>query len=171
MLFTPIAALAAWTMAPAAPPALGMWDEVTLPGAPFRVDLPKQLTLEGETVTSGIKTRTWGASNGLMTIEISYVDRPGRTGFTVHNNLEALGSGLVKDWKNATYKVTDLRVAGQTAAKLVIEHDMPSGRVRVEHLAMRVGDDDWTVQTTRFVGRDGEDDSTHIFRSIQAPAP
>lgn len=171
MLIAAITALAAWTMSPAQLPQLGSWSEVTLPGAPFRVDLPAQLKLEADRVTSGVRTRTWSGSHGLMTIEISYVDRPGPTGFSARSNLEALGAGLLKQWKNATASVSDMRVAGHIAAKLEIEHDVERGRIRVEHVAMRVGEDDWTVQTTRFVGRDGEVESAHILRSLQAPSP
>lgn len=171
MLFTPIAALAAWTMAPAELPDLARWNEVALPGAPFRIDMPMPLKVEPDRINSGITTKTWTTAYGLMRIEISYVDRPGRTSFSARDNLEMLGGGLIPKWKNATAKVTDLKLVGYTAARLEMEHDVSSGRIRVEHVLIRVGEDDWTVQTTRFVGRDGETDSMHIFRSIKPPSP
>ncbi|MES2988359.1 MAG: hypothetical protein V4808_10680 [Pseudomonadota bacterium] len=171
MFFTMIAAAAAWTMAPDPLPDLARWNEVSVPGAPFRIDMPMPLKVEPDRASSGVTTKTWKTAYGLMLIEISYVDRPRATSFTARNNLEMLGSGLMSKWKNATYKVSDLRVLGYNAAKLEMEHDVTSGRIRVEHLLIRVGEDDWTVQTSRYVGRDGGPDSMHIFRSIQAPAP
>lgn len=151
---------------------LRRWTEFTPPGAPFQVDIPMPIKPALVRETSGVKMTTWPTDYGLMSIEIQLTDRPGATtSFSARDNLEMLGGGLIKDWKNPSAKVTDLTVLGYPAAKLEIEHDVSSGRIRVERLLIRVGADDWTVQTTRFVGRDGEVDSAHIFRSIKAVSP
>jgi hypothetical protein len=187
MFFGKIAMLAAMVMAPAVSvlphpvPAtgaaapneladLGRWNEVTLPGAPFRIDMPMPLTFAGEKAIGTSNRKTWKTNYGLMSIEVSFMDRPGPTSFTPRQTQEMLAGGLVKDWKNPLAKVSDVNVLGHAAARLELEHDVDSGRIRTERLLIRVGDDDWTVQTTRFVGRGDDLDSMHVFRSIRAPA-
>lgn len=152
---------------------LGRWNEVVPPGAPFRVDLPMPLEFKGEKMVGNttIKSRTWNSAYGLMLIQITHMDRPQPTSFSARQNLEMLAGGLVKDWKNPTVRISDLTVAGHGAARLEMEHDVSSGRMRIERVLIRVGEDDWTVQATRFLGRGGDADAAHIFRSIQAPSP
>jgi hypothetical protein len=156
---------------PAELPDLGRWNEVALPGAPFRIDIPMPLTFDGEKMIGTAKRKTWKTNYGLMSIEVGLMDRPGPTSFTPRQTQEMLAGGLIADWKNPTAKVTDVTLLGYKAARLELEHDVSSGRIRTERLLIRVGEDDWSVQTTRFVGRDGEVDSAHIFRSIQALSP
>jgi hypothetical protein len=157
--------------APAELPDLGRWNEVAPPGAPFRIDIPMPLTFAGEKMIGTTKRKTWKTNYGLMSIEIGLMDRPGPTSFTPRQTQEMLAGGLVSDWKNPMARVTDVTLLGYSAARLELEHDVTSGRLRTERLLIRVGEDDWTVQTTRFVGRDGDLDSMHIFRSIKAPSP
>jgi hypothetical protein len=164
-------ALATFTLAPAELPDLGRWNEVALPGAPFRVDIPMPLQSEGPKDSAGSKLTTWKTAYGLMNIEISFRDRAAPTSFSPRQNLEMLAGGLVAKWTNPSVKVTDLTVVGYPAARVEMEHDVTSGRIRTERLLIRVAEDDWVVQTTRFVGKDGGADSMHIFRSIKAPAP
>jgi hypothetical protein len=114
---------------------------------------------------------TWRTNYGLMSIEITFSDRVGATSFSPRELLEMLGGGLIGDWKNPYANVTDLQVVGHQAALIELEHDVDSGRLRTERLLIRAGDDDWTVQITRFVAEDDGLDSAHIFRSIQAPVP
>lgn len=187
MLFSRIAALAALTMipasmtAPAAAPVeaaaapgelvdLVRWYEYVPPGAPFRIDMPMPMTAS-ERDASGTKISSWKTKFGLMNIDISFFKRPGNAVFTPRRVQELMADGLKTNWKNPTSTITDVTVLGYPGAKLEIEHDVTGGRIRVERLLFRIGQDDWVIQTTRFTGRDGELDSAHIFRSIKAPAP
>jgi hypothetical protein len=176
MLFHRIVIAAAIALAPAPALAqeladLGRWNEVALPGAPFRVDIPMPFKPATEKMNGTTKVTTWQTNYGLMSIEITFSDRAGGTSFSAREHLEMLGGGLITEWKNPYANVTDLQVAGHTAALLELEHDVDSGRLRTDRLLIRVGDDDWTVQTTRFLDRGDDLDSQHIFKSIQAPAP
>jgi hypothetical protein len=157
-------------------PDLGRWTEVTLPGAPFRVDIPMPLTPKADRVIGTTTIKGWETDYGLMSIELGFTDRTVPTSFSARDNLEQLAGGLIQEWKtptaNLVANVSDLTVAGHTAAKMEIERTLDSGRrIRTERLLVRVGDDDWTVQTTRFVGQGDDLDSAHIFESVQAPTP
>lgn len=166
----PAPALAQAAPEPAKLVDLQRWNEVVLPGAPFRIDMPMPFKSETEKVIGDTKEKTWKTAYGFMNVEISFSDRDRDSTFSVRKYLELLAGGLLEKWKNATAEVTDLTVLGYPAAKLVMENDVDSGRIRTERLLFRVGQDDWAIQTSRFL-TDGELDSAHIFRSIQAPSP
>lgn len=172
LAFAPVPALAQEM------PDLARWTEVTLPGAPFRIDIPMPLTAQPDRVLDTTTIKKWDTEYGLMGIELGFTDRNLPTSFSARDNLEQLAGGLIPEWNtptaNLVVDVSDLTVIGYPAAKLEIERTLDSGRrIRTERLLIRLGHDDWTVQTTFFADSGGGDalEAAHIFESIKPLAP
>ncbi|HEX8303080.1 hypothetical protein [Sphingomonas sp.] len=156
------------------PVDLRRWKEVTLPGAPFQIDVPPKALVASERVDQGIRYKTWKTEHGFLSVEIHLVDRSANVTDAPRRFLELVGGSMIKDKKNPTAKVTDTTMLGYPAAKLEVEFDFPSGdRYHLEEVLIRVGQDDWSIQTSRLangnLGASADAEEDHIFASVRAP--
>jgi hypothetical protein len=147
---------------------LSRWHEATPPGAPFTLDVPLGLKDEGVRDVSGAKVHSWQSKYGFMTLEIEHTDRAVPTSFSPRQHLEFLGGSLLKDWPKATAKVTDVTIAGRPAAQLDMVRPTDSSTIHIRIMVMRIGDDDWGIQTTH-IGDTEKADVAHVWASVQPP--
>lgn len=149
------------------------WSEVALPGAPFQIDIPMPFKPTVVRESDSGKTTTWPTAYGFLNIKVEFNDRPDTASpFSPKEFLELYAGGILQNKTNGVADVTETTVAGYPAAKMMVEHDDKSGsdRMRTERLLVRVGKDDWSVETLRFAGGDGAKESKRVFDSIQKPS-